>query len=123
MPFSPGSLLNIMEILIIQHPFRHWQMLMVSLSPVLASEMAGGSCPPTEQRCCSGSRLSAGRSARGVACATFACCVMGHRTAWKTFPPQKGSSNQEELYQEVAQPSPAQMLACHTPTTLQLCLP
>lgn len=58
----------------------------------------------------------------GVACAPFACCVMGHRTAWKTFPPQKGSSNQEELYQEVAQPSSAQMLACHTPMTLHLCL-
>lgn len=57
-----------------------------------------------------------------VACATFACCVMGHRTAWKTSPPQKGSSNQEELFHELAQPSPAQMLACHTPITLRLCL-
>lgn len=90
--------------------------------PILASAGANG-CPPTEQRCCFGSRLSAGRSLTdGVACARFACCVIGHRTARKTFPPQKGSSNQEELYQEVALPSPAQMLACHTPMTLQLCL-
>lgn len=54
----------------------------------------------------------------GVACASFACCMTGHRTARKTFLPHTGSSSQEELYQEVAQPSPAQML----PTTLQLCL-
>lgn len=98
-----------MEILSCISLFWHHQVPMVAL--------------PTEQRCCSGSRLSADRSLMdGVSCARFACCVTGHRTAQKTFPPQKGSSDQEELYQEVALPSPAQMLACHTPMTLQLCL-
>ena len=104
---------------------------MVALSPAPASEVAQGSCLPAKQRCCPGSRLGAGRSLMGQrpgiwptlkARASFACRLTGHRAAQAAFPPPTGSSDQEGSYQEVAQPPPAQRLACPTPLTLQPCL-
>lgn len=40
MPFFPGSLLNPLEILSHNSPFKHQQVPMVALSPVPPSEMA-----------------------------------------------------------------------------------
>lgn len=56
------------------------------------------------------------------ACASFARRLTGHKAAQAAFPLPMGSSDQEGSHQEVAQPRPAQRLACPTLLTLQPCL-